>query len=61
MRALKRRVEALDRRLDPRPRADFLAYARAVVAYEGGDPTSETAVEMARWLEVGRWTTCGLG
>lgn len=58
MRALERRVAAVGRAVAPAPDPAFLAYARAVVAYGGGDPKSETAVGLARWLENGRREPC---
>ena len=54
MRALDRRVAAVRRAVTSAPDPGFLAYARAVVAYGGGDPAGEAAVRLARWLETGR-------
>ena len=54
MRALDRRVAAVGRVVIPAPDPRFLSYARAVVAYGGGDPSGEAAVGLARWLESGR-------
>lgn len=62
MKRLGRRVAAIDRVVTPRPDSAFLAYARAMVAYGGGDPTGASAVELARWLEWGRREgPCGPG
>ena len=60
MRALGRRVAALGRVVAPALGKAFLAYARAVVVYGGGEPGAvgfdEAAVGLARWLERGRRT-----
>ena len=65
MRRLGRRVAAVGRAVAPPPDRTFLAYARAVVAYGGGDPTGEgfeaAAAGLARWLEAGRRRPCGPG
>lgn len=66
MRALARRVRAVGRAADPPPGRTFLAFARAAVAYGGGDPTGDgfeaAAVGLARWLEHGRRERlCGPG
>ena len=62
MRALERRVAAVGRVVAPEPDRAFLAYARAVVAYGGGDPAGEAAVGLARWLgRRGKDTACGPG
>ena len=57
MRALGWRVAAIHRRTAPRPSSTFLAYARAVVTYGGGEPGSTAfdgaADGLARWLESG--------
>jgi hypothetical protein len=49
-RALARRVNGVQRVVQPAPPPSFLAYARAVVAYGGGDPVSEASVTLACWL-----------
>ena len=54
MRRLDRRVAAVGRVVAPTPNRTYLAYARAVVAYGGGDPAGEAAVGLAQWLESGR-------
>lgn len=66
MRALGRRVAAVGRVLIAAPDPTFLAYARAVVAYGGGELGSEgfrqAAMELARWLASGRRSDpCGPG
>jgi len=66
VRRLYRRVAAVGRVVVPRADPRFLAYARAVVAYGGGDPRDEafdgSAVGLARWLESGRRRQpCGPG
>ncbi|CAA9538141.1 MAG: hypothetical protein AVDCRST_MAG49-535 [uncultured Thermomicrobiales bacterium] len=48
------RVAAVGRMITPQPNPAYLAYARAVVAYGGGEPAGEAAVGLARWLESGR-------
>ena len=57
MRALGQRVEAVGWVIAPQPDRAFLAYARAVVAYGGGEPGGEAPVGLTRWLETGRKDT----
>jgi hypothetical protein len=61
MRRLDCRVARIGRAVAPPPSRPFLAYARAVVAYGGGEPGGdgfeEAAVGLARWLERGRRRT----
>jgi len=65
VRALCRRVVAVGRLVIPTPDRTFLAYARAVVAYGGGDPSDEgcgrAAVGLTQWLERRGRTACGPG
>ena len=49
-RALSRRVSRVSASIDPMPDAAFLAYARAVVAWGGGEPDEDAAVRLARAL-----------
>lgn len=48
------RLSRLEQRVSPTPNPMFLAYARQVVAFGGGDPMGEAAVDLARWLDTGR-------
>ena len=61
MRRLGRRVVVAGRVIEPASNRAFLAYARAVVAYGGGDPADdgfqEATVTLARWLKSGRRAT----
>jgi hypothetical protein len=49
-RGLYRRVGAIHDRLNPRPDPTFLAYARAVIEFGGGQPTLNSVLGLARYL-----------
>ena len=59
MKALSRRVAAVWSRFDPAPDPAFLAYARAMVAWSGGEPdvtaTIRTARDLARTRGGATW------
>ena len=50
MTSLARRVALVSTRIAPRPDHRFLAYARAVVAWESGAPNEDASLRLARWL-----------
>ncbi len=52
--ALGRRVARVSARLEPTPDPAFLAYARAVIAWGGGEPTPAGVRAAARELTAGR-------
>ena len=59
--ALGRRVARVANRLDPMPDAACLAYARAVIAWGGGEPDEAAAVRFARALAKTRGGTTWAG
>lgn len=53
-RTLTKRVQDVQQVVDPLPPPLFLAYARAVIEFDGGDPACESSMRLARWLAGGR-------
>lgn len=47
------RLSRIEQRLSPDPDPTFLAYAREVVRFGGGDPSGPAPGELARWLQSG--------
>ena len=50
MTSLTRRVALVSTRIAPAPDPRFLAYARALVAWESGTPDEDASLRLARWL-----------
>ncbi len=50
MTSLTRRVARVSTRIAPKPDHRFLAYARAVVAWDSGAPNEDVTLRLARWL-----------
>ncbi len=48
--ALGRRLARVSEQVDPIPDAAFLAYARAVIAWRGGEPDEGVTIRIARDL-----------
>jgi hypothetical protein len=49
-RAVHRRIERVAQALDPLPDRSFLAYARALIAFGGEEPSPTSATQLARYL-----------
>ena len=52
-RVLTKRVQGVQQRVNPLPPPSFLAFAHAVIEFGGEEPTSDSAIRLAKWLASG--------